>query len=153
MSPPEAKASACSKPADPEYTQDVCPLNAETEILRIRFSDHINSQCHPRKLRRQPAASPLTRNTPKMSACSMPKRRWALTGPDLEGKRQTKQQRNSARILRIRFSDRINSQCHPQKLRRQPAASPLTRNTPKLSACSMPKRRWALTGPDLEGKR
>ncbi|KAJ1109732.1 hypothetical protein NDU88_007092 [Pleurodeles waltl] len=38
--------------------------------MHVRFSDRINNKCHPRKLRRQPATSPLTRNTPKMSARS-----------------------------------------------------------------------------------
>ncbi|KAJ1216199.1 hypothetical protein NDU88_003805 [Pleurodeles waltl] len=64
--------------------------------MRVRFSDGINNHCHPRKLRRQPATSPLTRNTPKMSTRSNAEKEVRSNRPKPQGKRQTKQQKNSA---------------------------------------------------------
>ncbi|KAJ1141403.1 hypothetical protein NDU88_007736 [Pleurodeles waltl] len=60
------------------YDSELCNVN---KIIRIRFSDRINNQCHPWKLRRQPATSPLTLNTPKMSPCSNAKKEVGSNRP------------------------------------------------------------------------
>ncbi|KAJ1169618.1 hypothetical protein NDU88_001509 [Pleurodeles waltl] len=44
------------------------------------------------------------------------------------------------RIMRVRFSDRINNCWHPQKQRRQPSTRPLTRIPLKMSARSDAKK-------------
>ncbi|KAJ1140355.1 hypothetical protein NDU88_006710 [Pleurodeles waltl] len=100
----------------------------------------INNTWHPWKPRRQPAASPLTRITPKMSARSNAKKEVGSNRPKRRRQAADRTAEKLCRDMRICFSDRINNKWHPRKPKRHPAASPLTWITPKMSTRSKAKK-------------